>query len=452
MKTSFIFLCLLLLLPAGLFAAPESKPFGMITRIEGSVTISRNLKKIKFVVGDPLFEKDKISTGDDGTLEIRLGEENNMLVSPSSSLTLREKRTESGKNFIKLDMPSGAIRSQLNKFQNSKFEIITPVAVVGVRGTDFVTAFNPGAPPGQAFTVSVLKGSVEVGALKAALGAASSIVVGGSQKMNISLTGQMQKVVKMEKNEIQSIEKQHSIVAPKVTPTEKKEKGKSESKGKEKKSGKDEKKVAKEKKDGKGEDGDKAEEEKSEKEQVDGEEETPAEEEATEGEEAPAEEEATEGEEAPAEEEATEGEEAPAEEESAAKEDAPASEDQATEAAPADEPTTEEPTAEEAPKTASPTASEAPAETPTSPTAETPAITVGGASSNYVDQQFDNFDAQIDLGGLNTSASEVPTENINDISNEVSNSVLDESIKETIQETQKEAEIIRLRIRLELEN
>jgi len=97
---------------------------------------------------------DRILTGDDGRARLRFQELSEIFVSPGSDITVSsasiEKRERQGaKRVILLDLVKGRVRSRVqgrygtaDADRESTFQIRTPAAVAGVRGTDFTVSFE----------------------------------------------------------------------------------------------------------------------------------------------------------------------------------------------------------------------------------------------------------------------------------------------------------------------
>ena len=114
---------------------------------------------------------DTIRTGAKSFAEIQLAENTVIKLSENTEVTLQEMQTEKLKkksifgkegqqlNRIKLNMVNGQILSKLQKRDSTKnsFSLNTPVAVCGVRGTEFVTSHS-----GENTNVDVIEGVVDV--------------------------------------------------------------------------------------------------------------------------------------------------------------------------------------------------------------------------------------------------------------------------------------------------
>lgn len=103
-------------------------------------------------VGTPVSEGDLLQTGQDGILAVGFYDESFVKLGPDSTLKVTRKsvtpktvRTLFGKREVKardtlLELTKGWMRARIRKFKRKvdTFEVMTPVAVAAVRGTDFL--------------------------------------------------------------------------------------------------------------------------------------------------------------------------------------------------------------------------------------------------------------------------------------------------------------------------
>jgi len=109
--------------------------------------------------GTFLFEEDKIQTKEDSSAEIIFDYENVIELSQNSLLeikSLKIKEDDSKESLLKLEI--GRVLAEVGEIPaSSKFEIHTPTAVAGVRGTEFLVEEKDGES-----SVAVFKGKVGV--------------------------------------------------------------------------------------------------------------------------------------------------------------------------------------------------------------------------------------------------------------------------------------------------
>ncbi len=126
-------------------AAHAAEVIGKVTRLKGSATIYRQavLKPIKVIRGTAVHLGDRIKTEADSRLRIELKDGSILSMGDKADLTLdqfefdskEKKRTAS----FKMDLGKVKVFARdLLKFKKKDFEIRTPTAVVGIRGTVFL--------------------------------------------------------------------------------------------------------------------------------------------------------------------------------------------------------------------------------------------------------------------------------------------------------------------------
>jgi hypothetical protein len=115
------------------------------------------------VRGQTVPEGTRIETGSDGSATLVLADGSVVTVQKLSVLTLEEMRQVAGADAAhdtRFKLESGRLQTRVKPHADvGRFEIVTPVAVSAVRGTEFRGAFEPGA--GSA-TTETLEGSVAV--------------------------------------------------------------------------------------------------------------------------------------------------------------------------------------------------------------------------------------------------------------------------------------------------
>jgi hypothetical protein len=105
--------------------------------------------------GDAVFEGDTLKTGAGVKAQIKLADESVITLGAESTLRLKaftHQQSEGRRNYV-LKALKGTIRfliSQANKvggvsspWRDSNIAVETPVAIAGIKGTDFVTSISP---------------------------------------------------------------------------------------------------------------------------------------------------------------------------------------------------------------------------------------------------------------------------------------------------------------------
>jgi len=113
--------------------------------------------------GQTLPEGSRIETGSDGSVTLLLADGSLVTLQKLSMLTLNEMRQVTGTesaHATQFKLDSGRLQTRVKPHGNvGRFEIVTPVAVSAVRGTEFRDSFEPES--GNA-TTETLEGSVAV--------------------------------------------------------------------------------------------------------------------------------------------------------------------------------------------------------------------------------------------------------------------------------------------------
>ncbi len=161
-KVLAIILCLMLFIssmPLTVFGA--DKVSAKLIQMEGDVQIIRagGEKPFKAFLNMRLTEGDKIITGSSGKAKVQMDDEVVITLAENTRIYLSELRGSNGAKQSSISLQSGGVGSSVKEKlkDNSRFEIKTPTAVMGVRGTEFFTQYYNGN-----VDVRVVDGVVEV--------------------------------------------------------------------------------------------------------------------------------------------------------------------------------------------------------------------------------------------------------------------------------------------------
>ena len=140
---------------------------GILRVVKGDVKIksAKAGAEVRARIGEKVFPKDVIVTGKDARAKIVMVDNNEINVSPESQIEIQnyEYDPAAGKKEVLLNVIYGKVRSKVEQKydgKTSKFQIKTPSAVAGVRGTDFLTSYTPSNNQSQIVT---FQGKVEFG-------------------------------------------------------------------------------------------------------------------------------------------------------------------------------------------------------------------------------------------------------------------------------------------------
>ncbi len=121
------------------------KQVGVMVVAQGTSLVVRNNKTLQAKIGFKVFTKDYIETGADGKIKVKFIDDNIINITPNSKITLEEMNFDpaKGSNKTMLNLIYGKVRSTVKQSYNGEnyYQVKTPTAVAGVRGTDFITSF-----------------------------------------------------------------------------------------------------------------------------------------------------------------------------------------------------------------------------------------------------------------------------------------------------------------------
>jgi len=135
---------------------------GTISRIQGEASATRGGATRALGVNATVFSNESVSTGEAARLEVTFRDQTRLTLGERARLTLDRYVFDpaAGSGTIKFGLV-GAFRfvsGQLSKLASAEVNVTTPVAVVGIRGTEFW-----GGPiDNQALGVFLIEGAVSV--------------------------------------------------------------------------------------------------------------------------------------------------------------------------------------------------------------------------------------------------------------------------------------------------
>ncbi|MEY4617089.1 MAG: hypothetical protein RJB66_2049 [Pseudomonadota bacterium] len=139
---------------------------GTFTVVKGDVQItSKSGLTEKAKIGKKVVPSDTIVAGKDARAKIVMADKNIINISPDTKLILEKYIYDpaKGDKQVTLDIAYGKVRATVEQKydgEKNKFNIKTPTAVAGVRGTDFLTGYTPGKKETKIIT---FEGQVAVG-------------------------------------------------------------------------------------------------------------------------------------------------------------------------------------------------------------------------------------------------------------------------------------------------
>lgn len=150
---------------ANVASAQETNTVGTITFTVGDATLERNTTRIPLTKGVEIKVGDRLQTGADGHIHVRMIDQGFIGVRPSAKLHIQAYHyapNEPTANRVGLYLEKGVARTisgKAGEAARENYRFNTPVAAIGLRGTDYVVQAMP-----EATRVSVLKGAVTLSA------------------------------------------------------------------------------------------------------------------------------------------------------------------------------------------------------------------------------------------------------------------------------------------------
>jgi hypothetical protein len=139
-----LMLILLIIASPGLGSAEES--YGLLMIVKGQVQIvKQKTAPVNAKVGGKVFPQDTIVTGKDSRAKIVMHDRNIINVLPETKLRIDQYISNLKEKNVRLSLLEGKVRANVEqKYDDdeNKFEIRTPSAVAGVRGTQFMTSYK----------------------------------------------------------------------------------------------------------------------------------------------------------------------------------------------------------------------------------------------------------------------------------------------------------------------
>jgi hypothetical protein len=149
LKLTLSFILLFSILwPAVVTEAKDSAKVGKITAVSGKSEVKKSggTKKFNAFKGMAITQGDTIITGTDGQISLDLDANKEVTIGASTTLTISQlvesAKALGGKTSLKLQNGQVLIKVKKKLDGESRFEIETPTAIMGVMGTEFFVSVN----------------------------------------------------------------------------------------------------------------------------------------------------------------------------------------------------------------------------------------------------------------------------------------------------------------------
>ena len=129
-------------------ARADNAQVAQIKTVSGQAEIVRNGSRSPAKIGDPVFEKDRIETGADGSIGITFIDNTVMSSGPNSEIVLEDYKFNSSnfKGSMTTNVNRGTISmisGDIARSTPGAMKVKTPTAILAVRGTRFVIEVKP---------------------------------------------------------------------------------------------------------------------------------------------------------------------------------------------------------------------------------------------------------------------------------------------------------------------
>lgn len=146
--SSLRFILILALTTFSLIPSASANSCGRFVAAKGNAEFKKNSQSTwtKVKIGGKVCEGAWLKTGESSHIKIRMLDKNVLSLSASSQFHLAEYENKPESKKVSLNLLYGLLRSTVNEKYLRKedhFEVKTKTIVAGVRGTDFLTEFNP---------------------------------------------------------------------------------------------------------------------------------------------------------------------------------------------------------------------------------------------------------------------------------------------------------------------
>lgn len=134
-----------------LFAAvapARAQEIGTTAEVEGTVELARAGGRIPVVIGTAIHTGDEVRSGQPGRAVFVFDDDSVLVIGDNSRIRIVEHQFQPGGSAIRsiIELLQGKIRALVSEYYggaNATYEIQTPSALAGVRGTEFVAAYDP---------------------------------------------------------------------------------------------------------------------------------------------------------------------------------------------------------------------------------------------------------------------------------------------------------------------
>jgi len=157
-KVAVVLLLSLFLIPLPSSAQSE---IGVASAVKNGVTVALSGKSRTLATGNKVYANEVVSTGDQAVAQLLFLDETSLSIGPRSEVTLDSfvYDAKRGTGRMVLNATRGVVRFISGSMQSSSYQIRTPVATIGVRGTVFDVLLSRSASGKLSTTLILVEGA-----------------------------------------------------------------------------------------------------------------------------------------------------------------------------------------------------------------------------------------------------------------------------------------------------
>lgn len=148
-----------------LFSVHAFAQVGVVTEINGEVTLQRGEEHFALVTGVDLYPGDTIRSGEDAGAQLDMDDGSMISISSNAEITIAnyQLREDESVSNATIELLSGWLRFAVAKLRNrdSSYQLSMPTAVLGVRGTEGVVEVSGGGESAHT-RIFLEEGEVEI--------------------------------------------------------------------------------------------------------------------------------------------------------------------------------------------------------------------------------------------------------------------------------------------------
>ncbi len=140
MTMTRLFAAAFLLLIFAIAHAADATVGGEITLLKGRATVTQGAQTLRLYQGASVLVGDRLHTGPGGRLRLHMIDGTDVTLGENTEFIVHEYEFHGDTGIGVLELTKGffrAVTGKITKLGNNNFKVKTPLAVIGVRGTDF---------------------------------------------------------------------------------------------------------------------------------------------------------------------------------------------------------------------------------------------------------------------------------------------------------------------------